>query len=119
MANFMEEKKQEKKMQIVPDYRKKSFYEGCTSFTDTFNRMTECGFSQEVYSLVRESIGNSEAFIYNNMYITPCMVDGMLDTIKEEYKINNIKTVCNNIIDTIKRGYSLNECETLEELHLV
>lgn len=120
-VNFTELEKNEKKMQIVPDYRKKSFYEGCTSFIDIFNRMTECGFNKEVYNIVKNSIdkNKTEAFAYNNVYITPCMVDGMLDTFKAEYKINNIKKVSENIIDTLKRGYSLNECEELEELHLI
>ena len=118
---FTEEIKQEKKMQIVPDYRKKAFYEGCVSFEDVFNRMSECGFTKELIELYKGSIdkNRTEAIIYHNVYITPCMIDGMLDTFKTEYKINNIKTISNNIVDTLKRGYSLYECEELEKLNLI
>lgn len=119
-TNFMELEKNEKKMQIVPDYRKKSFYEGCTSFEDSFNRMSECGFSYDLLSLVSSfQEKDTQAFKYNNTLITPCMVDGMLDTVKADYKLNDIKAISKNIIDTLKSGYSLHECEELVNLNLI
>ena len=106
-------------MNYVAEYNKVGFFEGCTSFIDMFNRMSECGFSVDLIKSMNIDMTKTQAIVYNGMYITPCMLDSVINNAKVEYKLNNVKGIKENIINTLKSGYSLKECETLEELNLV
>lgn len=106
-------------MNYIPEYNKVGFFDGCSSFMDMFNRMAECGFSGELIKSMNIDMNKTEAIVYNGMYITPCMLDSVMNNIKAEFKINDTKGIKENIINTLKSGRSLKEDTTLKALGLV